>query len=111
MEVSKVCFNLTLGQTVELSLFFFFNRTKYIEYTDIIIRDLTCPKDKLKYYDFPQKFWKNWFITSKYLSVGEWQVTDFFNKFSLQILVTFFYPLQTPQKQVITSLSGYFTFL
>lgn len=56
MEVSKVCFNLTLGQTVELSLFFFFNRTKYIEYTDIIIRDLTCPKDKLKYYDFPQKF-------------------------------------------------------
>lgn len=42
MEFFKVCFHLTLGQ----------NRTKYIDYTDTIICDLTHPKGKLLYFVF-----------------------------------------------------------
>lgn len=81
MEVSKVFFILHWDK--QLDFLIFFDRTKCIEYTDIITCDLTYPKSKLKYYDIPQNFWKNWSITSKYFGVSEWQVMRIFNKVSL----------------------------
>lgn len=42
MEFFKVCFHLS----------FFFDRTKYIDYTDIINCDFTYPKGKLNYFVF-----------------------------------------------------------